>query len=429
MTQTKLLDIFLPYQKEFFLNNKKRKIWISGRQLGKSFTIAGILCYKALYKKNGLSLCISTGARAASEIIRKCSQFAEAIKLLTEGNLDYTQSFDSIKFSNGCRVLSLPSSTDGANLRGFSAQCVCVDESAYISHLDTILQAINPTLTRDKEAELILTTTPAGKNGYFYKLYEDAKYNDEWYVQHTSIFDAIKAGLKVDINALRSLCPDDEIFQQEYCCKFMSEYGGLIDISVLDWYEDKDINGTTYFGMDVGSKNDRSAMVVCKQVKDTTYLEDIIVLNKVSYENQLQICKQLNDKYKFKFGYVDETGIGNALAEFISKKVNSQIKGLSFTAANKTPMYEYLRSQIFQHKLFINKKFQSIIEQDFQNVQRIVTENGQVKFNAGRDQNGHSDITSALVLCLNAIRQNPVVFSNPQAGIYTSRLNSWHSRL
>ena len=167
------------------------------------------------------------------------------------------------------------------------------------------------------------------------------------------------------------------------------------------------------------------------QVFIFTYLLvcDIIVLNKVSYENQLQICKQLNDKYKFKFGYVDETGIGNALAEFISKKVNSQIKGLSFTSANKTPMYEYLRSQIFQHKLFINKKFQSIIEQDFQNVQRIVTENGQVKFNAGRDQNGHSDITSALVLCLNAIRQNPVTFSNPQAGIYPSRLNSWHSRL
>lgn len=429
MTNTKLLDIFLPYQKEFFLNNKKRKIWISGRQLGKSFTIAGILCYKALSKKNGLSLCISTGARAAAEIIRKCAQFAEAIKVLTNGAIDYTQSFDSIKFSNGCRVLSLPSSTDGANLRGFSAQCVCVDESAYISHLDTILQAINPTLTRDKESELILTTTPAGKNGYFYKLYEDAKYNAEWYVQHTSIFDAIKAGLKVDINALKSLCPDDEIFQQEYCCKFMSEYGGLIDIDVLDWYEDEDINGTTYFGMDVGSKNDRSAIVVCKQVKDITYLDDIIVLNKVSYENQLQICKQLNDKYKFKFGYVDETGIGNALAEFISKQVNSQIKGLSFTAANKTPMYEYLRSQIFQHKLFINKKFQSIIEQDFQNVQRIVTENGQVKFNAGRDQNGHSDITSALVLCLNAIRQNPATFSNPQPGIYPSRLNSWHSRL
>jgi phage FluMu gp28-like protein len=67
-----IIDIFLQYQKQFFLNDKKRKIWIASRQIGKSFTIAGILCYKSLSKKNGLSLCISTGARASSEIIRKC---------------------------------------------------------------------------------------------------------------------------------------------------------------------------------------------------------------------------------------------------------------------------------------------------------------------------------------------------------------------
>jgi hypothetical protein len=67
----------------------------------------------------------------------------------------------------------------------------------------------------------------------------------------------------------------------------MSEYGSLIDTQVIDWYEDENIKGTTFFGMDVGSKHDRSAIVVCKQVADITYLDDIIVLNKVSYENQL----------------------------------------------------------------------------------------------------------------------------------------------
>lgn len=81
----KLIDIFLAYQKSFFLNNKKRKIWISARQIGKSFCIAGILCYKALAKKNGLSLCISVNSRSASEIVRKCAQFAEAIKMKTNG--------------------------------------------------------------------------------------------------------------------------------------------------------------------------------------------------------------------------------------------------------------------------------------------------------------------------------------------------------
>lgn len=141
---------------------------------------------------------------------------------MTNGTIDYSSSFDSIKFSNGSRVLSLPSSTDGANLRGFTASCVCVDEAAYVWHLDTILQAINPTLSRDKDAELILTTTPAGKNGPFYKLYEEACESDDWYVQRTTIHDAIADGLDVNLESLKTLCPDIDVFAQEYECKFSS---------------------------------------------------------------------------------------------------------------------------------------------------------------------------------------------------------------
>lgn len=69
---TSISDIFLDYQRTFFSNPKKRKIWISSRQIGKSFTIAGRLCYKALMKDNGLTLCVSVNSRSASEILKKC---------------------------------------------------------------------------------------------------------------------------------------------------------------------------------------------------------------------------------------------------------------------------------------------------------------------------------------------------------------------
>lgn len=95
-----------------------------------------MLDYKALMHDKGLSLCISTGARAAAEVIKKCELFAEAIKQMTNGQIDYVSTQDCLKFSNGCRVMSLPSSTDGANLRGFTAQCVCIDEAAFIPHLN-----------------------------------------------------------------------------------------------------------------------------------------------------------------------------------------------------------------------------------------------------------------------------------------------------
>ena len=144
--------------------------------------------------------------------------------MLSNGAIDYTTSFDSVKFSNGCRVISLPGSTDGANLRGYTAQCVACDEACFIRNLEDIIQGIAPTLTRDPDAELIFTTTPAGKNGYFYKLYQDALQDPSWYVQETTVHDAIADGLKVDLKALHSLCPDQERFAQEYECKWMSEF-------------------------------------------------------------------------------------------------------------------------------------------------------------------------------------------------------------
>lgn len=128
-----------------------------------------IAVYKALSRRNGLSLCISTGSRAASELLKKCAQFAEAIHIL-EPSINYSASADSIKFSNGSRVISLPSGNPSA-LRGWSAQCIIIDEGAFIDNPEDVWAAITPTLLRDPNAEMILVTTPAGTVGWFYNLY------------------------------------------------------------------------------------------------------------------------------------------------------------------------------------------------------------------------------------------------------------------
>lgn len=107
-----------------------------------------ISAYKALSHPNGLSLCISTGSRAASELIKKVHLMAESVKKMTNGAIDYIPSADACKFSNGSRVISLPSGNPIA-LRGWSAQCVLIDECAFIESPDDVWQSIVPTLTRD----------------------------------------------------------------------------------------------------------------------------------------------------------------------------------------------------------------------------------------------------------------------------------------
>ena len=415
-----LIDLAFPYQKEFITNHSKRKIWISSRQIGKSWTIAFILVRKALEKKNGLTLCISVNSRSASEIIKKCSQFAEAVKTLSKGTITYQSAFDHITFSNGSRILSLPSTSDG--LRGWTASCVCVDEAAFVYKLDEIMQGISPTLTRDPNSELILTTTPAGMNGPFYEMYSRALEDEQWYVQTTTIHDAIQNGLVVDLDSLHRLCPDKDIFAQEYECKFMSSYGSLIDLDIIDWYDEMPKgNPENYLGMDIGSTSDRSAIVTAKRILDTTYIDDIVMLSKTSYEEQLKIVKEMHAINRYSSGYIDKTGIGSAFAEFCTKQISSRLKGLQFTVANKTPMFEQLRSQIFEHKIKFNKKLKKLIEDDFRNVQRIVTESGQIRYVAGHDQNGHSDATSAIVLALQAIHDMPSNAKTPFTYMHTSR--------
>ena len=216
-----LIDIALPYQKQFILSPKKKKIWVSSRQIGKSFTLAFLAVYKALSRKNGLSLCISTGARSANELIKKCEQMAQAVKQLSNGAIDYVSSADTVKFSNGSRVLSLPSGNP-AGLRGYTAAATLIDECAYIERPYDVYSAIVPTLTRDKNAELIIASTPAGKSGLFWDLWNSA--DDTWHKQSTTIEEACADGLQVDIEAVKNMVIDKEVFDMEYMCHFSDTF-------------------------------------------------------------------------------------------------------------------------------------------------------------------------------------------------------------
>lgn len=84
---------------------------------------------------------------------------------------------------------------------------------------------------------------------------------------------------------------------------------------------------------------------------------------------------------------------------------------------------------MFDHKLKFNKKFKDLLEMDFMNVHRVVSETGKVSFEAGRGPNGHSDVTSAVVLALQAAKTCPASFSIPQTWARPSSFGGWSPRL
>ena len=413
----KLLDTFLPYQKSFFCNPAKRKIWISSRQIGKSFGLGGMLVQTALSTQNGLSLCISTGAKAASEIIMKCIQFAKAVEVLTDKAITFRSSFDGVKFSNGSRVLALPSSTDGANLRGWTVTgCVAIDEAAFIRNLDSIMQAIAPTLSRSQTAQLVIASTPAGKNGKFYDMWKAAQNDPSWYAQSTTIHDAILAGLDVDLDSLHKLCPDREVFAQEYECVFQSSLDNMLDPELIEETDSipENANGT-WLGIDIGRQHDRTSIVAVKQLGDKLYVDSIKTLHKCEYQKQLdEFAKHAAAQKNLVAGYIDAGGIGSAVAEFAGQKISPKLKPFIFTATSKTPAYELFRSKVMQRgQILFSPEAAKLARADVLNVSRIVTESGQVRYTADSNAEGHGDIISGIVLALQAWHDFPIQVSLP----------------
>ena len=414
---TGIADIALPYQKAFLKAPQRRKIWLSSRQVGKSWCLALVLCATALKQENGLSLCISTGAKAASEIIMKCIQFARAVEVLTDKAITFRSSFDGVKFSNGSRVLALPSSTDGANLRGWTVTgCVAIDEAAFIRNLDAIMQAIAPTLSRSETAQLVIASTPAGKHGKFYDMWKAAQNDPSWYAQSTTIHDAMLAGLKVDLDALHKLCPDREVFAQEYECVFQSSLENMLDPALIEETDSIPANASgTWLGIDIGRQHDRTSIVAVKQVGDKLYVDNIKTLHRCEYQKQLdEFSKHVAMQKSFVAGYIDAGGIGSAVAEFASQKISPKLKPFVFTSSSKTPAYELFRSKVMQRgQILFSPEAAKLARADVLNVSRIVTESGQVRYTAESNDEGHGDIISGIVLALQAWHDFPLQASLP----------------
>ena len=414
---TGIVDIALPYQKAFLKAPQRRKIWLSSRQIGKTWTLALTLCATALKQDNGLSLCISTGAKAASEIIMKCIQFARAVEVLTDKAITFKSSFDGVKFSNVSRVLALPSSTDGANLRGWTVTgCVAIDEAAFIRNLDAIMQAIAPTLSRSQTAQLVIASTPAGKNGKFYDMWKAAQNDPSWHVQSTTIHDAILAGLNVDLDALHKLCPDREVFAQEYECVFQSSLESMLDPELIEETDSIPANASgTWLGIDIGRQHDRTSMVAVKQVGDKLCVDSIKTLHRCEYQKQLdEFAKHAAAQKNLVAGYIDAGGIGSAVAEFAGQKISPKLKPFIFTATSKTPAYELFRSKVMQRgQILFSPEAAKLARADVLNVSRIVTESGQVRYTADSNAEGHGDIISGIVLALQAWHDFPIQVSLP----------------
>jgi phage FluMu gp28-like protein len=248
----------LPYQRRWVEDNSPLKIVVKARQIGYSFA-ASIRALLECLKKKTTWVFLSKGERQSRLLMEKVQEHVQSCGIVAracestffEGTLIKQL---EVRFANGSVIYGLPANPDTA--RGYTGN-VTLDEFAFHSDADKIYSALFPTITRGYCLEVI--STPNGQQGKFYELAKaaglveqdsgfriqdsgktenrktkiendgdfrisnfDFRGRQAWSAHCCDIYEAIRQGLRIDLQLLRAGCDDETTWQQEYCCQFIS---------------------------------------------------------------------------------------------------------------------------------------------------------------------------------------------------------------
>ena len=145
-----LSDIFLPYQRDWVLDEDRYKIWCKSRRIGATWAESAWSVRRRLAIKED-HFFVTTDEKTAHEFIRYCKKWAEAFNLMVgESLIDLTSkgtTNDTLVMPNGSRIVAL-SSAPGA-LRGKGGS-VTLDEFAFHDQAEQLYGAAQavPTMGR-----------------------------------------------------------------------------------------------------------------------------------------------------------------------------------------------------------------------------------------------------------------------------------------
>lgn len=197
-----------------------------GRQLGKTTVVAAYLTYVAHFHETKQCAVLANKADQAQEIMERIQQSYESLPLfLKPGVRVYNKR--SVTFWNKAKIFSGASSK--SSVRGRSISILYWDEAAFTPNDNEFYESIYPTISSGKETKMILTSTPNGKRGVFYKLWSSpnngfAKIKAIWSDNPTRDEEWKEATIAAT---------SPEQFAQEFCCDFRGSQHSLISSATM----------------------------------------------------------------------------------------------------------------------------------------------------------------------------------------------------
>ena len=415
-------DIFLNYKlhdynAKYADNTGQFLIYRSGRQAGKTSATAVKAIHAAFFAplysrednpKEFTILIVAPTQNQSSIMFDKIRTLITENDFLKQYIVKNTQTEIWVRYldqSGISRIITRATGETGMQIRGYSPSIIIVDECAFIK--ESIMEALLPSGFAT-HAKVWLTSTPFGKNNYFYKQHVDSRPSNPeglWQEYHVKSTDnPLSKGNPLFENFVKNLSAD--AYTQEVEGEFLDIGNALIPYDLLkDSLSDKSPKGYTkyYMGVDVSrTGSDETVFILIAVDEDNrvyvieTYAEG--QSNLVDLAGKIQEYTS-NPYRQIETVYVDETGLGGGLIDLCHKR-ELPIRGITFSLSEKSKMFSNLRTLFENHKVKL-RKIDKLFHQ-LSYLKREYTEEGKMKVKT-EDPKIHDDYADAFALACQAV--------------------------
>jgi len=410
----------LEYQAAWVKDGSRFKIGLWARQTGKDMAATAEAVFHCHLRRKTSWIIVAAGERQALESFSKAKDWAEATRVAVENVSEKRLSAGGIlnaaeiTFWNGSRIIALPARAE--TVRGYSAN-VILTEFAFHDDPVGIWRALYPSISnplRGGEKRLRVISTPNGPGDLFHRLWTGT---DNGFAKHRmTIHDAVRRGLKIDVEELRKGLNDPDGWAQEYECEFLDSGGVLLPYELIGSCEDAGATevrrvgaacGELVCGIDFGRQHDRTVCWMFERVGDVYWTREVLVLDKMATPEQVELLRpRLAVARKV---CLDYTGAGVGLGDYLGKEFGfydpgqhrfGKIELCQFTAGLKNELFSKLRMAFEAKKLRV--PVCPAIREDLHGMRRVTSANGVISYKATSNADGHSDRCTALALALRA---------------------------
>ena len=233
------------------IRKHRYNIILKARQMGISTLVAGYSLWMALFNNETKILVVSMKRAVAKNLVQKAKFAHDNLPVwMREEKVEDNKT--SIGLSNGSKIFA--ESTSGDAGRSESLSMLIIDEGAFIDDVDELWSAAKPTLDVGNGRAIVLST-PSSIGSWFHQQWSQAISGSQKIAQDPDKWKGIGKNNFHPIKLHWSLHPNrDTEWRQEQdttlgpdkaareCdCDFSSSGDNVVDIGVLEWYEENTV--------------------------------------------------------------------------------------------------------------------------------------------------------------------------------------------